>query len=129
MRASRSTEARPVPALALLACAAVMLSLLLSACGDDSGGEPESQPTTAPKAQTLPLVRDVLDRHREALTQRYDAAGVGIGSTDPNHRHGPDEPVYLIVVHLRDDEKKPSEAQSVEKVPIRFTVSGSFNAQ
>jgi hypothetical protein len=71
-------------------------------------------------AKHLEAVREVLQRHRENIMQRYHASGVAIGKSDL----GDDS--YAIVVYLASAADRPSQAQSVEGVPLKFVVTGPF---
>jgi hypothetical protein len=67
--------------------------------------------------EDLRAVQALLERRRDELIARYDAAGVGIG------REGGD---YVIVVYLKSEKHRPREEVALEGVQLKFMVTGPF---
>jgi hypothetical protein len=68
-------------------------------------------------------VRNILKNNREHLMREYNAVGVGIGKAQEN------EARYAIVVYVSSKGAVPSKQQSVENVPLQFTVTGNISLQ
>ena len=106
---------------------------LMAACGNDDDDptrrEPNPAPASAAAPQPLARVEAILKSERDTLLRRYEGAvGVAVGSIDPDQPRPPDDPVYLVVVYLRDREALPKDDEVVKGVPIRFVVTGEFRA-
>ncbi|MET8091277.1 hypothetical protein [Micromonospora sp. NPDC005220] len=71
---------------------------------------------------SLEAVRAVLAAHRADLTRRYAAVGTGIGRPDPS---GP----YVITIYVTDPASVPVTSESVDGVPLRFVLTGPFEAR
>jgi hypothetical protein len=63
-------------------------------------------------------VRDVLERHRKAIEERYHALGSGIGKVSAGSS------TLAIVVYLESQRDRPATPVSVEGVPLRFEITG-----
>lgn len=64
--------------------------------------------------------REVLARHRDSILTAYEGAvGVGVGAADGG---------AAIVVFLADARNVPEGPVDVEGVPVRFEVTGEFQA-
>ena len=70
--------------------------------------------------EQLEAVKEVLQRHRADLMQRYRASGVAVGKSDAG------DDAYAIVVYLASATDRPSQPESIEGVPLKFVVTGPF---
>ena len=68
-------------------------------------------------------VRDVLARRKRELIERYKAEGAAIGKARPN------DSMYVITIYVADRRSVPDGSLEVEGVPLKFVVSGKFEAQ
>ncbi len=71
-------------------------------------------------ASNLDHVRQVLEQHREEILARYHAVGVGIGKFNLS------DPGYVITVYLESASDRPTAPGSIEDVPLKFEVTGTF---
>lgn len=73
-------------------------------------------------ATNLDEVRKLLSEKKRELMDRYSAEGVAIGKDE-------DSNAYALVVYLEKPQDSPKEPQELDGVPIKFKVTGRFNAQ
>ena len=66
----------------------------------------------------LESVQDVLARHKEEITHRYQAAGVGIGKANPADQ------AYVITVYLTSSGAREGGPVSIEGITLMFKVTG-----
>jgi hypothetical protein len=72
---------------------------------------------------SLEEIRKLLSGKKRELMDRYSAQGVAIGKDDPS------DPGYVLIVYLEKAQDSPKEPQELDGVPIKFKVTGRFNAQ
>jgi hypothetical protein len=74
-------------------------------------------------AKNLDYVREVLQRNKKELMQRYKSEGVGIGKQNLK------DDSYVVTVFMATLENIPTEPVEVEGIPLQFEVTGKFKAQ
>lgn len=106
---------------------AIGVMAALAGCGQPSDSAGSDQPGTP---RDLETVREVKKRHGDEILRRYNAVGHGIGAAGKrDHPPAPEDEVYVIVVLLRSASDKPKTPQQIGGVPLRFRVTGEFEAQ
>lgn len=114
----------PSPLLASVAVLAAGLAAVVFAGACVGGGtradETSHSETSARGAlpRDLQSVRTLLARHRDELTARYGAVGLGVG------RESLDDDEYFLVVYLPPSAEKPPGDVSIETVPVLFEITG-----
>ena len=68
-------------------------------------------------------VRDVLNRNKKELMNRFNAEGVAIGKLNPTDNS------YVLTVFLDTSRDIPTEPVEIEGIPLKFEVTGKFKAQ
>ncbi|MGI8729686.1 MAG: hypothetical protein ACR2LK_06780 [Solirubrobacteraceae bacterium] len=106
---------------------AIGMMAMVVGCGQPSDSAGSDQPG---KPRDLETVREVKKRHGDEILRRYNAVGHGIGAAGKrDHPPAPEDAVYVIVVSLRSASDKPKSPQQIGGVPLRFLVTGEFEAQ
>ncbi|MFI6457058.1 hypothetical protein ACIBF6_36570 [Streptosporangium amethystogenes] len=80
---------------------------------------------------TYTRAREVLRAHYGEIERRYrKVAGAGVGSVvEQEDLTEAGDLIYGILVSLEDTSALPATPQSIEGVPLRFTVTGRHHAQ
>lgn len=122
---------RPIPtnpiSLAVLVATVLVATVLVAAglvgacAGGDTRADEASRFETSDRRdlrRDLESVRTLLARHRDELTARYGAVGLGVG------RESLDDDEYFLVVYLPPSAEKPPGEVSIESVPVIFEITG-----
>jgi hypothetical protein len=121
-----------------LATAVVIACLSVSGCGDDY--EPLKTVTDDTEDPGVPIVQEpgepttlaqakaVNSKRSEEIDNRFDGVvGHGVGSI-ANGRRPPDARVYVIKVFVESAKFVPPEQWAIDGVPMRFEITGPFEA-
>lgn len=73
--------------------------------------------------KNLQSVSDYLQAHKDKIISAYNANGVGVGKMKP------DDEEYVIVVYINSEQQIPKAPVILDKVPLKFEVTGSFKLQ
>lgn len=104
----------------------------LIGCGQpsDSTDTPQQRGTQQRGTpRDLETVRDVKKRYGDEILRRYNAVGHGITTARKLGRLPvPEDEVYVISVYLLSSSDKPKTLQQIGGVPLKFRVTGQFEA-
>ena len=78
---------------------------------------------TKKNPKNLGEVREVLQRNKRDLIEKFRAHGVAIGKRNLR------DDAYVITVFMETSGDIPTEPAEVEGIPLKFEVTGKFEAQ